>query len=55
MTEKAMEAAPVSVVEVASREDDVGDVAAAWRENPAGDDLDEGLKGWGGENRNEML
>ena len=54
VTEEAMEAAPVAVVEVAAGEDDLGDVAMAMGEEPAGDNLDKGLKGGGGEDGEEM-
>ena len=44
-TEEAMEAAPVSVVEIAAGENDVGDIAMPVREYPPGDDLDKGPTG----------
>jgi hypothetical protein len=45
VTEEAMETTPVAVVEVAPGKDDFGDVAMAVGQQPAGDDLDKGLKG----------
>ena len=45
----------MSVADVAAGEDDLGDVAVALREDPAGDDHDEGLVGRGGEDRGEVL
>ena len=50
-----METGPVAVVEVAAGKDDLGDVAMAVGEQPAGDHLDEGLKSGRGEDRQEIL
>src|SRR5512143_336848 len=45
MAEEAMEPGPVPVADVAAGEDDCGDEAVPLREDPAGDDGDEGLVG----------
>jgi len=42
------------VADMAAGEDDFGDEEVSLREDPAGDDLDEGREGWGGEDRVEM-
>ena len=55
VAEEAMEAAPVTVVDVAAGKDDLGDVAMAVGQHPAGDHLNEGLKGGCGEDRQEIL
>ena len=55
VTEEAMKATPMSVVEMAAGENDVGDVAMPMRENPARGDLAKGAKGRLRENRREML
>ena len=55
VTEEAMEAAPVAVVDVAAGKDDLGDVTMTVRKHPAGDDLHESLESWGGEDGEEML
>ena len=47
MAEEAMEPAPMAVADVAAGEDDLGDIAVTMGENPARDDLHEGLKGRG--------
>jgi hypothetical protein len=45
----------VSVADVAAGEDDFGDEEVSLREDPAGDDLDEGREGRRGEDGVEML
>jgi len=42
MAEEAMEPRPMSVADIASREDKLGDVAVPLGQNPASDDLNEG-------------
>ena len=54
LTEEAMEAGPMAVVNVAAGEDDLGDVVVSGGEHPTGDDGDEGLKGWCGEDGGEL-
>jgi hypothetical protein len=53
VTEEAMESRPVSDADVAAGEDDLGDEAVSLREDPAGDDHDEGLVGGRGEDGGE--
>jgi hypothetical protein len=55
VAEEAMEAAPVPVAEVAAGKDDLGEVAMAVGKQPAGYDLNEGLKGRCGEDGEELL
>ena len=55
MAEEAMKPAPVSVTDIASREDDLGDIAVTMGEDPARDDEREGLEGRGREDRGEIL
>ena len=55
VTEEAMESRPVADADVAAGEDDLGDEAVALREDPAGDDDEEGLVGGCGEGRGEGL
>src|SRR4051812_41899041 len=43
VTEEAMEATPVTLVEIAAGKDHFGDVAVAMGQQPAGDHLDKGL------------
>ncbi len=42
MAEEAMKPRPMSVADIASREDNLGDVAVPLGQNPASDDLNEG-------------
>ena len=55
VTEEAMEPAPVADADLASREDDLGDVAMAMGEDPAGDDQGEGLVSGRGKDGGEVL
>ena len=54
MAEEAMEPRPVAVADVPAGEDDLGDEAVPLREDPAGDDHQEGLVGGGSEDGREV-
>ena len=55
MAEEAMEPRPVSVADVATGEDDLGDEPVPLGEHPAGHDRDEGLVGGSGEDVGKVL
>ena len=55
VAEEAMEPGPVADADLAAGEDDLGDVAVAMGEEPAGDDQREGLVGGCGEDGGEVL
>jgi hypothetical protein len=54
VAEEAMKAGPMTVVDIAAGEDDIGDVAASMGEGPAGTDLPKGLESRLGENGREL-
>ena len=54
ITEEAMKTCPMAFGDVATGEDDVGDVASAMRQNPAGAQLHEGLESGIGEGGRKM-
>ena len=54
IAKETMESPPMSIADIAARENDVGDVSMSMRENPTGADLREGAEGWLGEDGNEM-
>ena len=55
VAEETMKAGPMTIGDVAAREDDIRDEAAAVRQNPTVSDLHEGLKRRGGENWDKDL
>jgi hypothetical protein len=54
MAEETMESAPMPLADVATGEDDLGDVAVTMRQDPAGDDCHEGYVGRAGEDGYEL-
>jgi hypothetical protein len=55
MTEKAVEAAPMPIVQIAAGEDDVCNIAVSVGQNPAGGHWQERLKSWRSEYGSQVL